>query len=391
MKYFNLISKPRLPHEVDPAALDFKTQAGVLLWGSTFEAIEDLMPEERLESVHGSSHMERVMQNCYRMADYDHRADSQVLCLFAHLHDVCRHSDGPDPDHGPRAARLVESMRYTYFYFLTDEQFAMLLQAVREHTARTEPSGIPTVDIAIDGDRLDLTRIGIMPDPDLMLSEPGKLLARKLRNAPPRNIKGEVVYHVKHKIIRRYRKFDAGHNTDHVVAVINESCRLAEKYGADPLMAFVAAAFHDLGLPFGRKYHHLASGQMLFDDTRLFRWFTFEQLTTMREAIEDHRSSLQGEPRSIYGRILHEADVMLDCDTVLRRALQYRMKEGVAFDDIFDDTYHHLVEKYGEGGYLKIYLPEGEDNVERLARLRELISDREATRKQCMKLFKDLC
>jgi hypothetical protein len=43
----------------------------------------------------------------------------------------------------------------------------------------------------------------------------------------------------------------------------------------------------------------------------------------MKEAVEDHRASASKAPRSIYGKIIAEADRDLDPETIFRRAIQY--------------------------------------------------------------------
>jgi hypothetical protein len=41
-------------------------------------------------------------------------------------------------------------------------------------------TGNATIDICLDADRLDLTRLGIYPDPETMVTEKGALLAAEL-------------------------------------------------------------------------------------------------------------------------------------------------------------------------------------------------------------------
>ncbi len=53
----------------------------------------------------------------------------------------------------------------------------------------------------------------------------------------------------------------------------------------------------------------------------------------MREAVEDHRASTDHEPRSLYGKIVAEADRIIDPDTTLRRTVQYGLKQNPAADE----------------------------------------------------------
>ena len=93
--------------------------------------------------------------------------------------------------------------------------------------------------------------------------------------------------------------------------VIQESVTLASHYEVDMNMVYVIAAYHDTGLVEGREFHHLASGKILTDDSRLKEWFTEEQILIMKEAVEDHRASADYEPRTIYGKIVQKQIVSL--------------------------------------------------------------------------------
>ncbi len=116
---------------------------------------------------------------------------------------------------------------------------------------------------------------------------------------------------------------------------------------------------------------------MLADET-LRHWFTDEQLLPMKEAIEDHRASNKQAPRSIYGKIVAEADRIIDPEVTLRRTVQYGLFHYPEMDK--EQQYarfrKHLNDKYAEGGYLKLWIPQS-DNAERLAELRKLIMDEE--------------
>ena len=133
----------------------------------------------------------------------------------------------------------------------------------------------------------------------------------------------ELKNHIETEIIPRYESFDAAHGTDHVRTVIAQSLDLARHYDVDADMIYAVAAYHDTGLARGRELHHIHSGEILLADTELRRWFTAEQLAVMRDAVEDHRASSDHAPRTIYGRIVAEADRCIDPATVLRRTVQY--------------------------------------------------------------------
>ncbi|MBR4842025.1 MAG: HD domain-containing protein [Bacteroidaceae bacterium] len=178
-------------------------------------------------------------------------------------------------------------------------------------------------------------------------------------------------------IIPMYDSFDSGHDRRHVLAVVEESLRLSSFYPVNINMVYASAAYHDTGLRAGRRLHHLESGRIVRHDTNLPGWFTSDQIETIAQAAEDHRASSDGEPRSIYGKIVAESDRQIIPETVILRAVQY----GAHNFPHRDREFHwqrfcdHMDEKYAKGGYLKLYIPESR-NAEGLARLREIISDR---------------
>ena len=182
-------------------------------------------------------------------------------------------------------------------------------------------------------------------------------------------------------ILPRYDTFDSAHRRDHAEKVVANSLELAQKLDADLNMAFAIAAYHDLGLCESRERHHLVSAQILLADNELRRWFSTFQLTVMAEAIEDHRASLKSEPRSVYGQIVAEADRDIEPMKILRRTVQYGLSNYPKLDkeQQWLRFLQHLKEKYAEGGYLKLWLPES-PNAAKLEELRQIIADKEVLR-----------
>ena len=194
--------------------------------------------------------------------------------------------------------------------------------------------------------------------------------------------------YIQQSILPQYDNFDGGHKRDHAETVIRESLKLARAYSADETMAYVIAAYHDLGLKFDREKHHIHSGEILMADENLRKWFTQEQLLTMRDAVEDHRASGKNPPRTIYGAIVAEADRQIDPLTVVHRTMAYSKKlypDG-DFEALYQRSLDHLHEKYAEGGYLKLWL-NSERNVQGLAALRALIHNEQELRNLCREWF----
>lgn len=121
--------------------------------------------------IHGLSHAQRVERFGLMLAEKTD-ADRDVIIWFAYLHDSQRTNDGLDYNHGPEAAQFVNAIRNTYLQELNNTQIGQLKEACRLHTS-THRTGDITVDTCFDADRLDLPRVGVMPDPMRMATEQG--------------------------------------------------------------------------------------------------------------------------------------------------------------------------------------------------------------------------
>ena len=200
------------------------------------------------------------------------------------------------------------------------------------------------------------------------------------------NISIKLCEHIRERIIPQYVNFDKAHRIDHVEKVIEESMKLALHYEVNSAMVYTIAAYHDLGLCEGREFHHIVSGKILFADETLWQWFTDDQMLQMKEAIEDHRASNKQAPRSIYGKIVAEADRIIDPEITLRRTVQYGLSHYPEMDKErqYERFRKHLADKYAEGGYLKLWIPQS-DNAE----LRQLITNEERIRRVFDQLYEE--
>ena len=169
----------------------------------------------------------------------------------------------------------------------------------------------------------------------------------------------EIVSFVETQILPRYATFGKSHGIAHVQRVIANSIELARIVGADVNMAYVIAAYHDLGMSGERAIHHIIGGKILFTDARLKKWFSPERLKIMREAIEDQRASASRQPRSIYGKIVAEADRDLDTEVIFRRAIQFGLERYPEKDKEaqWERFRQHMQEKYARGGYVRLWIP----------------------------------
>ena len=199
-------------------------------------------------------------------------------------------------------------------------------------------------------------------------------------------VNSDLKQYVEREIIPRYDHFDKAHQRDHVLMVIQQSMDIASRLDVDKDMVYAIAAYHDTGLCEGRELHHVVSARIIKADQKLREWFTEEQIQTMADAAEDHRASAKQAPRTIYGRIVAEADRFIDPVTITQRTIQYGLDHYPELDreEQFQRMVTHLKEKYGRNGYLKLWFPDS-PNAERLEKLRDMIDDEQVLRQ----LFND--
>ena len=201
----------------------------------------------------------------------------------------------------------------------------------------------------------------------------------------------DLMEFVERNILKRYNAFDAAHNINHAQRVIRGSIKLAQRMGADINMAYVVAAYHDLGLEVERATHHIESGKILKADRRLDKWFSAQQIEIMRQALEDHRASASRAPRNIYGKIVAEADRDLEPMSVIRRTIQFGLAHypEKTKEEHWDRFVEHLQQKYSSAGYIKLWIA-GSDNEQNLRELRRIINDRQQLRQIFEQIFVSL-
>ena len=191
----------------------------------------------------------------------------------------------------------------------------------------------------------------------------------------------ELKEYIEQNILPLYEAHDAAHGPEHVRTVLENSFDLLDGLDVDQNMVYTVAAYHDAGVRVSRERHEEISGQWLWEDRELERWFTPEQRRTMREAVEDHRASRQEPPRNIYGRIVSEADRDLDPERVVRRMVEYSLAHRPQFteEEHIERIIGHVRDKYSETGYLHLWLP-CPRNEKGLATLREWLRTGELER-----------
>lgn len=120
---------------------------------------------------HGAGHWSRVLKNGLLLAKAED-ARTDVVMLFAFLHDHERFDDNDDEGHGVRACLNATKLRGEYFD-IDDAGFSLLLEAMSGHSTG-DTRGDITVRVCYDADRLDLGRVGIKPLPQYLCTDTAK-------------------------------------------------------------------------------------------------------------------------------------------------------------------------------------------------------------------------
>lgn len=139
------------------------------------EIIDQIMQDTtvRWRTVHGRDHWDRVAQYAKVIAAHE-KLNQRLLVLFAYFHDCKRHSEGSDPEHGPRAAEYVESFTAEELG-LSEEDKQKLIVACRHHTYECDTEDVE-IRACWDCDRLDIGRVCPRTDPDKLFTRTAKAI-----------------------------------------------------------------------------------------------------------------------------------------------------------------------------------------------------------------------
>ena len=193
------------------------------------------------------------------------------------------------------------------------------------------------------------------------------------------SINKELKEYIEENIFPEYDKNEKGHGIDHIKYVIDRSFELVKENKLDVNldMVYTIVAYHDIGHHIDSKKHEIISAEIMSKDKNLSNFFSKEELTIIKEAIEDHRASAKDEPRSIYGRIVSSADRNNKVEVCLKRTYTYgkKLNPSATDSELFLRAYDVLVNKFGEGGYAKFYFKD-KKYEDFLKEIRKLLKDK---------------
>ena len=145
-------------------------------------------------------------------------------------------------------------------------------------------------------------------------------------------------------------------------------------------MLYVVVSFHDIACHINRDEHEILSAKRMYEDEMLKSFFTDEERLVIKEAIEDHRASLEYVPRNIYGKILSSADRKIDIDIYLKSSMGFSIKKNpdITDEDVIEESYQFAIKKFGKNGYAttKMYV-EDRKYKEYLEELQRLIDNKQ--------------
>ena len=196
-----------------------------------------------------------------------------------------------------------------------------------------------------------------------------------------RDVDANLKKYVEGVLFPQYSKNDQGHGILHILEVIRRSFVLNRSLNLnlDPNMIYVIAASHDLGKyeehETGEKHAKIA-GRRFIENQSFFRFFTDNQRQIIKEAIEDHSSSLEDMPRSDYGKLVSSADRNTSIEMVFIRSffVGKRKNPDQNIEDYLEFTLNRLRKRYSEEDSENMFFVDN-DYETFLKDMRELLKD----------------
>lgn len=208
-------------------------------------------------------------------------------------------------------------------------------------------------------------------------------------------IDNKLKEYIVQNILPEYNNNEKAHGIEHINYVIRRSFELIKQnnLSVDYNKVYVIAAYHDIGHYIDPKKHEIISAEIMSEDENLKQYFSSEDLTIIKEAIEDHRASSSLIPRNIYGKILSSADRKVSIKNYFVASLFFGHPNinEVEMNEAIDQSYNHAIKKFGKDGYAtkKFYV---EDNRYKkfLNDLQELIENKDEFYRLAGIVFKEV-
>lgn len=166
-------------------------------------------------------------------------------------------------------------------------------------------------------------------------------------------INKELKEYIEQNIVPEYQLNDGGHNIDHINYVMNRAIEISKLYQLDSNILYTCVMYHDIACHIDRDNHEILSSKRAYEDPFLNSFFTSEKMEIIKDAIEDHRASLEYEPRNIYGKILSSADRKVEVKVYLISSMSFDIKNHpeMSKEEIINGSYEFAIKKFGRTGY----------------------------------------
>jgi uncharacterized protein len=206
-------------------------------------------------------------------------------------------------------------------------------------------------------------------------------------------VNDKLIKYVRENIHKEYELNDDGHNLEHINYVLKRAYELSYKMNINFNILYVIVNYHDISCHIDRERHEILSAEIMYADNNLKKYFSENEMMIMRDAIEDHRASLEYEPRNIYGRILSSADRKVEISVYLKSSISYFIKNnpGCKKEEAINHAYDFAIKKFGRDGYAikKMYIDD-ERYRKYLDEIQYLIDNRSEFYKRANKIYSKL-
>jgi len=139
----------------------------------------------------------------------------------------------------------------------------------------------------------------------------------------------------------------------------------------------LSVVYHDSMVWRGREKHHTLGADYL-ESHRMFlrNYYSDEEIDIAKQAVKDHRASSKEPPKSIYGKILADADKISEVEEHIERSIMYNRDHypSLGEEELYLEVYSHLKKKYGYNGYAKYHLAETK-KIPQVKRMREVLEN----------------
>ncbi len=169
------------------------------------------------------------------------------------------------------------------------------------------------------------------------------------------------------------------------IEAIRRSFALNETFhlNLNPNMIFAIAAYHDIWNCVDHSIHEKIAAEKFMEDLEMKTFFSDEDRVVIQQAIQDHRTTMKNEPRSVYGKLISSANYSTTIqDAFIRNFLSEQEESlGMTLEQYLDYTIKQFKDRYYEkipenmfftDGIYKIFLKDMKGLLQREKEFKDL-------------------